>query len=86
MFAVGDEEYIAEVDLTLADLQNLLDLLDAAERMSLVVSGIHNDGKLGDLREMLRKTYHTLLEKNFGDVLIRERSGKTRRSSRRDAD
>lgn len=73
MLSVHPEQYIAEVDLTLADLQALLDLLDAAERMSLVVSGIHHDGKLSDLRETLHRTYHGLLERNYGDVLINER-------------
>lgn len=74
MLSVYPEQYIAEVDLTLADLQALLDLLDAAERMSLVVSGIHHDGKLSDLRETLHRTYHGLLERNYGDILIKERN------------
>ena len=73
MLETHQDQYVAEVDLSLADLQALLDLLDAAERMSLVVSGIHHDGKLSDLRATLHETYHGLLERNYGDVLINER-------------
>ena len=63
--------YTAEIELSQEDLSHLLELLHAAERMAFVVSGIHADDKLGELRQTLQVAYHRLLDRNFSGTVVR---------------
>ena len=68
-----DEDYVytCEIELTQDDLSHLLELLHAAERMAFIVSGIHSDDKLGELRHALQVAYHQLLDRNFSGTVVK---------------
>ncbi len=68
-----DEDYVytCEIELTQDDLSHLLELLHASERMAFVISGIHADDKLGELRHTLQVAYHQLLDRNYSGTVVK---------------
>jgi hypothetical protein len=70
---MADDDYVytCEIELTQDDLSHLLELLHAAERMAFVISGIHSDDKLGELRHTLQVAYHQLLDRNSSGTVVK---------------